>query len=614
MIRRRLLVVDLNAGLRPQQEPYHLLAHAGFEVLLLIPQSWKEPFGSISAECSGAPGLTIKALPVFFNGKYHRVLFSGLAREVAAFQPDELWVHAEPENFLAYQALRARDRHAAGARLSCVSWRNIDYPRDGLPYKAAGLHQKIEDALLRSGVRVLCYNADALAVMKLRGFEVAPIRMGVNLDYFGPGDRGSARKKLGLPETGAIAGFAGRFIPEKGVSDLIEAAARIKGLRLLLVGDGPAKGDWLARASALGVELTTLRLKHDQMADAFRAMDLLCLPSHSTPAWKEQFGRVLVEAMACGTPVLGSDSGAIPEVINAGGRVFPEGDIAGLTAGLKQLLKAPPRKAALKRAGEFAWKAVAKDLIRDFGPAQKNRFKTVSVQGVAVFGGDRSEAIAAFEGMLRAGQGGLVFYLNAHTAGLAAKDPVFKNSLRKADLVLPDGAAILWAAKWKGKRIPERLALGDLLAPLAQRASAARAKIFLWGGEKGVAEQASAQLGVKIDGCAHGYQNEAECSRLIATLRARKIEVIFLGLGSPKQEALALRLRQELPGALVVVCGNAFVFAAGLQKRAPAWMQAASLEWLWRLMLEPGRLWRRYLLGNIRFMLSAAWECLGGRP
>jgi N-acetylglucosaminyldiphosphoundecaprenol N-acetyl-beta-D-mannosaminyltransferase len=601
--------LDLNACRKPQREPYRLLARRGFEVLLLAPEAWREPFGLAPFEAEAdLPHYQARPLPLAFNGRYHRVLFRGLERVVRDFRPDQIWAHAEPENWLAWQTARARDRYCPAARLTLVSWRNIDYPREGLPYKLPGLHQRLEDRARWDADQVLCYNQDAERILGSLGFQTAPTRMGVNLGVFGPGSQAEARRALGLPK-GKLAGFAGRFIEPKGVADLIDAAAKVPGLSLLLLGGGPSQAAWEARAQAAGVPLQIRALEHSQMVQGLRALDALVLPSRSTTGWLEQFGRILIEAMACGIPVIGSDSGAIPEVIGRAGLVFPEGDVAALAVALRRALKAsaPLRRAGLTRARHYEWKAIAPDLAAGFSTAPG--LPSVPVQGLPIFAGDRAAVLTAVEGLLKQGRGGSVLYANAHVANLAASDPELRRCLRHADLVLPDGGGILMAARWAGQRLPEQLALGDLLGPLARLGQRRRAGVFFWGGEAGVAEAAAQALGLRLAGASHGFQrDEAEMKAVIAAIRRSRASLVFVGFGSPKQERLIQRLRAELPKAVLVACGNAFTFAAGRQRRAPAWMRRNSLEWLWRLGLEPGRLWQRYLLGNLRFVGRSLWE------
>ena len=628
---KRLLAVDFNACRRPQQEPYRLLAQRGrLTVRLLMPSAWQESFGVAAADAGlQQPGLELRALPTLFNGRYHRVLFRGLAREVRRFQPDVMWVAAEPENFLAWQCLRALRAAAPRSALALVSWRNIDYPRGALPYKGAALHQALEDRARDAGAVLLCYNRDAERIMGARGFRCLPTRMGVNLEVFSPGPRAAARRALGLPADGFVAGFIGRCLPEKGVGGLIEALQGLPGARLLIVGDGPARQGWLRQAAEAGLPAVALTLKHEQVPQALRAMDALCLPSLGTPAWKEQFGRVLVEAMACGIPVLGSDSGAIPQVIGAGaapaggfargrgGLVAREGDVAGLRQALRAL-RAPALARALGRQGlarartQYTWAAVAPQLEQQLlGLAAEGR--RPRFLGLDVFGGDRGALAQRLDGWLRErgrAQARTLFYLNAHLANLARRHAGFRAQLGQADLILPDGQGVVLALRGMGLPAAQRLALGDVLPDLAAGAARARRSVFLWGAEAGVAAEAGQALrravpGLRVAGAEHGFLDAAGEVRLLARLQRLKPGLLLLGMGSPKQEALALRLAPALPGTVIAACGNAFTFIAGRQRRAPRWMASAGLEWLWRLALEPRRLAGRYLWGNLAFACLA---------
>lgn len=142
---------------------------------------------------------------------------------------------------------------------------------------------------------------------------------------------------LHIPTTVFTIGYAGRLVPEKGILDLVKAFNLMTTpAKLLFFGDGPLRGAIERSSSAVKV---VSGLTHEGMAEAYGSIDLLVLPSRSTPTWQEQFGRVLVEALSCGVPVVGSDSGEIPWVIRTtgGGCVYPEGNVMALTALLDEL-------------------------------------------------------------------------------------------------------------------------------------------------------------------------------------------------------------------------------------------------------------------------------------
>jgi glycosyltransferase involved in cell wall biosynthesis len=166
-------------------------------------------------------------------------------------------------------------------------------------------------------------------------------------------------------------GYAGRLVAAKGLDVLVAAAAGLDGVALRFVGNGPLRGELEARAAARGVPLEIeTTVAHAEMPAAYASFDVLALPSRTTPAWSEQFGRVLVEALSCGVPVVGSDSGEIPWVIEStgGGLVVPEGDARALRDALRRLRDDPALRRDLARRGServrarFSVEAVARRL------------------------------------------------------------------------------------------------------------------------------------------------------------------------------------------------------------------------------------------------------------
>ena len=166
-----------------------------------------------------------------------------------------------------------------------------------------------------------------------------------------------------------MVGFLGRFVPEKGLGVLAAALDAVKTpWRALFVGGGKLENDlrdWAAKYSDDRVRVIT-GVPHDAVPSYLCAMDILTAPSQTTRRWREQLGRMLIEGMACGVPVIGSDSGEIPHVIGDAGMMLPEADVRAWSAGLTALLDSPARRAELAARGRdraktaFAWSVIAR--------------------------------------------------------------------------------------------------------------------------------------------------------------------------------------------------------------------------------------------------------------
>lgn len=178
-------------------------------------------------------------------------------------------------------------------------------------------------------------------------------QLGIDPKRFYPSRNESLRQKLGLHAF--TIGYIGRFVPEKGLWVLLDALSSLQGdWQCLLVGEGPIREEWLCQAQQRGLRERVFwmpTVSHAEVPDYINAMDALVLPSLTTPRWKEQFGHVLIEAMACGVPVIGSNSGAIPEVIGDAGLIVPEGDPRALAQAIDSLRFSSAQKAILGRKG-----------------------------------------------------------------------------------------------------------------------------------------------------------------------------------------------------------------------------------------------------------------------
>ena len=214
---------------------------------------------------------------------------------------------------------------------------------------------------------------------------------------------------------------------------------------------------------------------------------------------------------------------------------------------------------------------------------------------------------------MRDGRGGWIVTANVDILRRAARDPRARSYVNSADAVVADGMPLVWAARWRGTHLPERVTGASLFWRLSEAAAQEGRSVFILGGPPGAAVAAANELtarfpGLTISGTAcpavgfesTAYGFEELCEQVV---RARP-GLVLVGLGFPKQELLINRLRAAWPSAWYLGCGAAISFAAGTVDRAPTWMQQGGLEWLHRLAKEPKRMSKRYLLQDIPFALS----------
>lgn len=179
----------------------------------------------------------------------------------------------------------------------------------------------------------------------------------------------------------------------------------------------------------------------------------------------------------------------------------------------------------------------------------------------------------------------------------ARRDAAFAAALQRADLRVPDGVGVLWAARLLGAPLTQRVTGSDGIYHICARAAQAGWRVYFLGAAPGVAEQAAAKLAaaypaLQIAGCYAGSPAAAEWPAIQARLAAARVDVLFVAYGHPRQDLWIDTHRHELPAAVSLGIGGAFDFVAGVAQRAPRWMQQLGLEWLHRLILQPWR-WRR---------------------
>jgi len=326
----RALIVSHSAVVPLYREKFHILARLGWEVHLALPPGWPEGGRWIGAPQPGhEAGITIHVLGARFIGKVGGFYLRGLSRLIDRIQPDLVYAEEEPYGLTCWQVVAAcRGRKIPAA---FFTWENL-LRRYKPPLSWI-------DRWVLARVRwAIAGNQEALQVLRQRGFAgeilVLP-QYGIRPENFPPAPR------RGGPDQVLVVGFMGRLLEEKGIHTLLQAAARLTiPWELRIIGNGPYEPELRRLAGALKVSDRVrfqAAVPNDRVADALAELDVLVLPSEPRAFWKEQFGRILAEAMACEIPVVGSDSGEIPNVIGEAGLVFPEGDPGRLADCLARL-------------------------------------------------------------------------------------------------------------------------------------------------------------------------------------------------------------------------------------------------------------------------------------
>ncbi|PSB49856.1 glycosyltransferase [Cyanosarcina cf. burmensis CCALA 770] len=200
------------------------------------------------------------------------------------------------------------------------------------------------------------------------------------------------------------------------------------------------------------------------------------------------------------------------------------------------------------------------------------------------------------------------------------KDERFQEIYRQAFLVVPDGVSLLWAAKFLQIPLNGRVNGTDLFEKLCEVAASKELKIFLLGGRSGAADKAAKilqarHIGLKIVGTycpPYGFEDDAaELALINGKIKDVAPHILFVGLGAPKQEKWIYDNYQQLKVPMCIGIGVSFELVAGMVQRAPVWMQKNGLEWLFRLIAEPKRLWQRYIFGNPLFIWLVLKQKLG---
>lgn len=326
----KVLIVSKASTLAVHRGKLRELVKLGVDLTVIVPPRW----GNQPVEMTDNEGYTLRILRCWFTPYNH---FHFYPARVGPIDADIVYLEEEPWSLVTHQFMRL----CVKARKPTIfmSFQNIykNYPP---PF------DYFERYTFTHAAAAIPGNEEVLQILRAKGFSkpASIIAFGLNPEVFAKRDASLLRKKLGI-EGSFVVGFMGRIVPEKGVADLIRAFALLpSSSALLMVGNGQFRNEAQQLAETLGV---TARIHWVppvaslDIADYMNLLDVLVLPSRTTPRWKEQFGRVLIEAMACEKTPVGSTSGEIPNVIADAGLTFPEGNVDALAAQLRRLYDNP---------------------------------------------------------------------------------------------------------------------------------------------------------------------------------------------------------------------------------------------------------------------------------
>ena len=368
----RVLLISHTCQSRTEGHPRaeRLARLPGLDLRVLVPDRWRHYGRWRRPDAPLDDAFTLEAARVAWPwaGPAQSYLhwYPGLAETLRRFRPDVIDLWEEPWGLVSAQACWLRSRLLPHSKIVSETEQNINR-RLPPPFEALRRYTlgRTDYAVARS--------PEALQVLRDKGYA-GPGRVvpnAVDAAHFRPLDREKCRAALNIP--GFLVGYVGRLVEEKGLADHIDALRFCAdAVQCVFVGDGPFRGALEARAQAAGRSGQVHFLPgrpQEELPPLLSALDALALVSRTTPTWKEQFGRVIIEAHACATPVIGSRSGAIPGVVGAGGLVVPEREPEALAAAIERLRADPAHARALGAAGraqveaQYTWERVAEQML-----------------------------------------------------------------------------------------------------------------------------------------------------------------------------------------------------------------------------------------------------------
>lgn len=470
----------------------------------------------------------------------------------------------------------------------------------------------------------------------------------IYMDHGFDGDRIIVKPNLVYPDPGVgdhqggFGLYAGRLSAAKGVKTLLSAMTELHrrgdSIPFKIVGDGAlreeaeAAANWIPGLEVLG------QLDRESTLELMKAAAYVAIPSE----WDEPFGRTAIEAYATGAPVLASSAGGLTEIVDEreSGLLVSPGDVKGWISALswtrtnsnelERMGLNGRRKFELSFSDDVVYEKLVEsydfarlvavgsspveqmDLLQgDTSPAR--RFPSFCCCSVRMEGVDLDQAVGVILETALGDKGLRIHLCNADVLARASRDADYRAVLNRGDFNLPDGTPIAWLGRRLGIPGAGRPVPGaELMVATLHQGVEHGIRHYLYGAApetvRRLAERVRERIpGVQVVGIESPPFRELtteEEDDLVVRVRDSGAQVVWVGLGTPKQDYFVDRFRDRM-GVVLVPVGAAFDFLSGTKRRAPQWMRRAGLEWLHRFASEPRRLWRRYLIGNLRFLLCA---------
>ena len=380
----RVLVLSHSYIMKPYRRKFALIAERPDVTLrVVVPARWYESFQDIVFEPDPDTPCEEFPCPIRFSGYGSRFYYrQGVKSHFRDFQPDIIHLEEEAWSLNALQTVRLKRKYCPNSRF--IFRTSLSIPTK---QRFGFLPVWIERRVFRETDRAFPLSVNAGKILTQRGYagKQTPFPNGVDIRHFHKMDASQLKDSLQLRDC-FVVGYVGRLLQMKGVDTLLAAVARLarqdttRTYKLLIVGQGEDKPIFQKTAETLGISEHILwidAVPPEEVPAYINCMDTLVLPSRTTTGWVEFFGRVLIEGMACEVPVIGSDSGEIPHVIDSAGLIFPEGDTEALAERIHRIahdtcLRNDFVESGLNRVKDFTWETIAeqtyqvyKELLED---------------------------------------------------------------------------------------------------------------------------------------------------------------------------------------------------------------------------------------------------------